>query len=495
MRVRASRKKLSELEADIVACFAYEGDKSPRGVADTRLRRELAAEMKAEGFRGLRSDVVIWNANGRYGSRRFMVVGLGKPGSVPGEAIRVGCARASRAASGIKARSLALRLPPFEGEREFAETRAAIEGAVLGSYRFDRFLTDPDRKPVKLARVEVSSDLAPNALGKASTRAQVVGRAVCLARDLVNAPPSLMNPGEVARVATSEARKHGLQCKVMKLPEIRRLGLRAMMAVGRGGHNQPRLVHLVYRPERRRRNAPKVLLVGKGVTFDSGGLNLKPGGSMETMKSDMAGSAAVLGAMTALKDLGCRAEVHGMLGLVENMTGAEAYKPGDILETWLGKTVEVGNTDAEGRLVLADVLAWGAKKVKPTCMVDLATLTGACVVALGTLAAGVFSRDDHLRNEILEAGSLAGEKLWPLPMYEEYLEPMQKGPADLRNIGDRWGGAISAALFLGEFVPKTIPWLHMDIAGPAFLEKPLPEAPSGGTGAGVRSLVRWLETL
>jgi leucyl aminopeptidase len=236
-----------------------------------------------------------------------------------------------------------------------------------------------------------------------------------------------------------------------------------------------------------------VVLLGKGVTFDSGGLNLKLGSSMLTMKGDMAGAAAVLSVMTALREVGCRAEVHGLLGLVENMTGGAAFKPGDILETFSGKTVEVGNTDAEGRLVLCDLLAYAAKRLKPDRMVDLATLTGACVVALGTRCAGVFSRHDALREEVLEAGRAAGEKLWPLPMIEEYLDPLQEGPADLKNVGERWGGAITAALFLGEFVPRDLPWLHLDIAGPAFLEKDVSGTPAGGTGAGVRTLIRWLE--
>lgn len=236
------------------------------------------------------------------------------------------------------------------------------------------------------------------------------------------------------------------------------------------------------------------MLVGKGVTFDSGGLNLKSADGMLTMKSDMAGAAAVLATMTTLKAIGCRAEVHALLGLVENMTGADAYKPGDVLDTYSGKTVEVTNTDAEGRLVLCDLLAYAAEKLRPTSMVDVATLTGACVVALGTRASGVFSRHDELTRSILAGGQAAGEKVWRLPLYEEYLKLLQRGPADLRSTGGRWGGAITAALFLGEFVPRELPWLHMDIAGPAFAESELPEARLGGTGAGVLTLMRWLES-
>jgi leucyl aminopeptidase len=262
--------------------------------------------------------------------------------------------------------------------------------------------------------------------------------------------------------------------------------------VGRGSTIPPRVVHLAYTPKGRK-SARRVLLVGKGVTFDSGGLNLKPGDSMLTMKMDMSGAATVLATMTALAELGCRAEVHGYLGLVENMTGGSAYKPGDILETWSGKTVEVGNTDAEGRLVLCDLLAWAAATRRPTHVVDVATLTGACVVALGPMCSGLFTRHDALGEELLAAAGDAGEKVWRLPLYDEYLRLIQKGPADLRNVGGRWGGAITAALFLGEFVPRELPWAHLDIAGPAFAEEESAAQAQGATGATVLTLLRWLE--
>jgi leucyl aminopeptidase len=270
--------------------------------------------------------------------------------------------------------------------------------------------------------------------------------------------------------------------------------MKALLSVSRGSAEPPRVVHLVYRPPRATaRSKKKILLVGKGVTFDSGGLDLKPAEAMLDMKMDMAGSAAVLAAMSGLADTGCRVEVHGLLGLVENMTGGAAYKPGDVLDTYLGKTVEVCNTDAEGRLVMCDLLAYGAAKLKPTHIVDVATLTGACVVALGTRATGLFTRHDDLRDALLKAATAGGEKLWPMPLYDEYLPQLQRGPADLRNLGERWGGAITAGLFLGEFLSRKQSWAHLDIAGPAFTDTELPESPVGGTGAGVSTLLRWLE--
>jgi leucyl aminopeptidase len=492
MRVRVSGRDLARLKADLAVCFAFEGDTKPRGVGDEALRKELAAQMKAEQFKGGPNDKLVWNTNGRYPSRRFLIVGLGPEADIPGENTRLGCARAARAAAGFSAGSLALRLP--SGPAAAAEeTRAGCEGALLGAYQFDRYLTDPSRRQTKLRSIELSVEGGASRAKNAAGRGEVGGRAVCLARDLVNEAPSRLTPATFGRRAAREAKAAGLRCRVIRQSELAKAGLHALLAVGRGSEVPPRVVHLTHDPGRTKSKKKKILLVGKGVTFDSGGLNLKPTDAMLTMKSDMAGAAAVLAAMTALKRLSCSAEVHGLLGLVENMTGGAAYKPGDILETHAGKTVEVGNTDAEGRLVLCDLLSYGVKRLRPALVVDVATLTGACVVALGTRATGLFTRHETMRDALLEASRAAGEKLWPLPLYDEYLQLLQKGPADLCNVGGRWGGAITAALFLGEFLPRDLPWTHLDIAGPAFTETDLPEAPIGATGAGVLTLLRWLE--
>jgi len=491
MRVRVSDKDLSRLEADLAVCFAFEGDKAPRGVAEAKLRRELAAEMKAEGFKGGSGDSLLWNASKGYPAHRFLIVGLGPEDGSCGERLRLGCARAMRSATGISARTVALRLPPASASVA-DEARAGCEGVWLGVYQFDRYITDPDRRATAPRAIELSVDGPVTRVRRAVIKGEVGGQAVSLARDLVNEAPSRLPPVAFARLAAKEARGTGLRCKVLGLPEIEKAGLSALAAVARGSAEAPRVVHLSYRPASIK-SKKKILLVGKGVTFDSGGLNLKPGDSMLTMKSDMAGAAAVLGAMTGLARLECGVEVHALLGLVENMTGGRAYKPGDILDTHAGKTVEVGNTDAEGRLVLCDLLSYGSKRLRPTHVVDLATLTGACVVALGLRASGLFTRHQALSDGLLEASHAAGEKLWPLPMYEEYLQLLQKGPADLCNVGGRWGGAITAALFLGEFLSRDLPWAHMDIAGPAFAETESPETPVGATGAGVLTLLRWLE--
>jgi len=490
MRIRVTKKGLAEQIADLAVCFAYEGDRAPRAIADASLRRHLAREMKAARFRGRPGDKLLWNANGSYRARRFLVLGLGSPAG--GGDIRIAGARAAREAQEQSAGTLALRLPDTAPETSAARAREAAEGVILGSYRFDRYLSQPERRKRELASLELSLAGSLPAARRSVSRAATDARAICIARDLVNEPPSRLTPAILARKAQRLAREGKLRSEVLGPAEIRKAGLAALLAVSRGSAEPPRVVHLVYRP-RKARTKKKTLLVGKGVTFDSGGLNLKLGDSMLTMKGDMGGAAAVLATMSVLDEIGCPTEVHALLGLVENMTGAAAYKPGDILTTWAGTTVEIGNTDAEGRLVLCDLLAWGAAKIKPTRIVDVATLTGACVVALGTRASGLFARDDELRDELLAAAAAGGEKLWALPLYDEYLSLLQKGPADLRNVGDRWGGAITAALFLGEFVPRPIPWAHLDIAGPAFTEEEIPDSVIGGTGAAVPTLLRWLE--
>ena len=487
MRITSSTKDLPRLRADLVVAFAFEGQGVPAGIADRALRTALAGVLRKERFRGRPSDAVLWNASA---ARRILVVGLGAEDTAGRiDRLRRAAMRAARKGLAGRARSLAVRLPPGASAEE---VRAVAEGVCAGSYRYDRYLTDPEARHPGIERVEISSDVARHEAQDAVGTAEAVGRAVAAARDWVNEPPSRMTPVHMAEQARRIAQEAGLAIEVLGPAQLERLRMGATLAVARGSRVEPRVVHLTYRPNGVARGGRRVALVGKGVTFDSGGLNLKTGTSMDHMKGDMAGAAAVLAAMSALAQVGCAIEVHGFLGLVENMTGADAYKPGDILETHSGKTVEVTNTDAEGRLVLADVLSWAHKTARPHAIVDLATLTGACVVALGTQCTGLFTRNAELRDQLLAAAEAAGERTWAMPMIDEYLEPMQGGPADLRNTGERWGGAISAALFLAEFLPRDVSFAHLDIAGPSFVERDSPDGAQGGTGAGVRTLLRWL---
>ena len=307
----------------------------------------------------------------------------------------------------------------------------------------------------------------------------------------MNAPPNDLNPVTLARAATRESKKLGLSCRVWNKARIEKEGMNLFLAVNKGSAIEPRMIHVVYKPTRAKK---KVVFVGKGLTFDAGGLCIKPAGSMVDMKCDMAGSATTLGIVFAAARLKLPIEVHAVVGSTENMTGAKAYRPGDIYSSLEGKTVEVINTDAEGRLVLADVLTWAARKLKPDYLIDHATLTGACMVALGPYRAALYTDDDKLASAYLEAAGSEGESFWRMPLDGE-LRAMLKSPiADLKHVGGRYGGSITAALFLKEFVEETT-WMHLDIAGPAFLDRPHRRLPKGGTGFGVATGVRFLESL
>src|SRR6266566_2854129 len=411
---------------------------------DRRVRGPLARRARAARFAGKAEETLV-----HHGERAVALLGLG-PAPVGLDAWRRAGARARQEAERERAR----RAGAYLGDAAAEVAAAFVEGFQLAGYRFAGYLSDPERRP----RVQVLT-LAGEAkqLGAPLARVAAVVQEIFHARDLVNEPASVATPRFLAERVAALAR------------EI-------------GSREEPRFIRLRWAgPGARRR----VILVGKGITFDSGGLSLKPPKSMETMKYDMAGGAAVIGAVAAAARLGLPVDVTGFVPATENLPGGRAQKPGDVIRFLNGKTVEVLNTDAEGRLVLADALALASRE-KPDAIVDLATLTGACRVALGSLFAGVMGNDERLVAKLIDAGRAAGEPLWQLPLVREYRE-------DLKNVGGE-AGTITAGLFLEEFVDG-VPWAHLDIAGPAFTEKDLPHAPRGGTGFGVRLLVRYLRDL
>jgi leucyl aminopeptidase len=357
---------------------------------------------------------------------------------------------------------------------------AAAEGFLLGSYAFSRYLTE---QPKASTRVTVTGATKADI-----KRAEIYCEATAWARDLVNEPPSGRNPEAVAEQAKDRASKAGLKVKILDEAALAKQGMNGILTVGKGSDAPPRLLLLTYEP----RGAKGFLgLVGKGITFDSGGLSIKTGEGMETMKMDCSGGAAVIAAMTALPALGLKIKVVAAVALAENMPGGSAVKPGDVIRHYGGHTSEVLNTDAEGRLVLADALAWMAEQ-GPDAMVNIATLTGAMAVALGTRVAGVLSNRPELSAELLAASERTGEPLWEMPLVDDYRKLMKSNVADIKNIsGIRQGGAITAGLFLKDFVGDT-PWAHLDIAGPAWVDKPEHYLPAGASGYGTRLLLDWI---
>jgi leucyl aminopeptidase len=439
---------------------------------------DFKASAKDNNFSGKDKELLVFYP-GRP-ARRVIAVGLGKKADFSTEKLRRAASSAARQARALDLKGISLTLPP--GDRR-ENARAVVEGAALALYEYRSFKTK-DPRPLRLRTVRVDGD--PGAV----RRAEVFARATAAARDLVNEPPSRCTPRRLAEAARAAARG-GIRVKVLDEKQIRRLGMGGLLGVAAGSSEPPRFVHLTYRSPGARKT---VALVGKGITFDSGGLCIKPADSMLHMKDDMSGSAAVIAVFQALRELRPRVNVHGIFAATENMPGCSAFKTGDILRAMNGKTMEIINTDAEGRLILADALSY-ASTLKPDAIIDMATLTGACVVALGTEISGIFTRDAVLRDSLMEAGKKEGEKLWPLPLDEDYRDLIKSDIADMKNSGGRWGGAITAGLFLQEFVGKGLKWAHLDIAGPCIVESDKPYRPAGGTGVMVRTLLRFLEDL
>ena len=416
-----------------------------------------------------------------------ILVGLGEPAGFDGNALRAATASLARAAAAAGSRSLALALP-VEGLEPGAATAAMAEAVRLSLYADHRFRSEPD--PQLLPELVTLLGL-PEGSESALRSIDGLCAGVELARQLVAAPPNVATPAALADAAATIATDHGLELKVLERSDCEALGMGAYLGVAQGSDLPPKFIHLTYRPagETRRR----VALVGKGLTFDSGGYNLKVAGSqIEMMKYDMGGSAAVLGAMRAIAQIRPEGvEVHAIVASCENMISGGAMHPGAILTASNGKTIEINNTDAEGRLTLADALVY-AGKLEPDAIIDLATLTGACVIALGGEIAGLWSSTDALAEALLAAGQAGGESFWRMPLRSSYKEGLKSAFADLKNAGPRPGGSITAALFLQDFVPKDLPWAHLDIAGTVWSDKGRGLDPAGATGFGVRTLVHWI---
>jgi len=452
---------------------------------DAAFDGRLAAALAALGATGKAGEVTRLPSAAGITAPVVVAVGVGKEpaaeGAVDGEALRRAAGAAARTLTKTARAVVALPTPDAES------VGAVAEGLALGGYAFARY-KDGDA-PLGSATI-VSVGAKAKATKAAVTRAAVVAAAVHITRDWVNTAPGDLAPAAFAAAAVAAAKDLEIDVEVLDEKAMKKGGYGGILGVGQGSANPPRLVRFAYRPAKAKAH---VALVGKGITFDSGGLSIKPATGMITMKCDMAGAASVLAATVAVARLGLPVSVTAYAPMAENMPSGAAQRPSDVLTMYGGKTVEVLNTDAEGRLVLADALV-RASAESPDVLVDVATLTGACVVALGTRVGGIMSNDDELLGTVHAIATDAGEQMWPLPLPEELREKLDSPIADLANVGDRMGGALTAGLFLKEFVGADIRWAHLDIAGPAYNDDaPHGYTPKGGTGAGVRTLVRLVE--
>jgi leucyl aminopeptidase len=442
-------------------------------------------------FSGKANTSRLIHTLGRLPTERLLLVGLGKKGDKEDERLRQAAGNAVQALRSARVASFASALH-LAGTSKTA-LAAVCEGTLLGGYAFDQYKTKDMDERFGFAGMAL---LLPKGADRKEAGAMIertvaLCRGVSLARDLVSHPGNVATTGYLANAAHELAARHNLSCEILEMDELERLGMNALLAVGKGSTEPPRLIVLEYRGGGEKERP--VVLVGKGITFDSGGISIKPGAGMEEMKTDMAGGAAVLGAMEAAAGLGLPVNLVVIIPTAENMPDGKAYKPGDVVTSLSGTTIEITNTDAEGRLVLCDALHF-AQRYKPAAMIDLATLTGACVVALGHEASGLMGNDQRLVNALKKAGEMCGERVWELPLWDGYGETMKSDIADLRNAGNRDGGSITAGWFLKQFVGTTH-WSHLDIAGTAWSDKARPCAPKGATGVGVRLLIEYLRSL
>jgi leucyl aminopeptidase len=476
------------VKAGVLVLPMFHGPKGPLpgpGVKEVGLEQAYR-DAKLTGKK-LENLLVVRRDGDRFAAGAVLLVGAGDKAELTSNVIRRVLGRAASALPRFG--TVATTFPQaVTGKGAADAVQAAVEGIVLGTYRFDRYKTaGSETKALTRIMVLGSARADAKVARDAVKRGQVVAEAVCWARDLVNTPAGDMPPAEIAREAQKMAREVGLRCKVWGKPELEKGGFGGILGVGAGSVNPPRLIELWYKGAG---TETPIALTGKGIAFDSGGLSIKDAKGMETMKCDMGGAASILATMKVIALLKPKINVIAAIPSSENMPSGSATKPGDVLTHRGGTTSEVLNTDAEGRLVLADALAYLAEK-KPKVIIDTATLTGACMIALGDQITGAMGNDDALFRDIGAAGDAVGETMWQLPLYGDYRRLIDSTVADVKNIGERYGGAISAAWFLAEFVGDT-PWIHLDIAGPAWADKVSDLGPKGGTGVPVRTLVRYV---
>ena len=494
MRIRVSGQALGSYRGPLLAAGLFEGQKleeSPLNELDLASGGWLKRLLAAGDFRGKKDEVLVQRTMGALPFQRLMLVGLGRRERFKVDTWRGALSTVARRCREMRLEEFAVAMNFPEGKGMERETMAwaSVEGILLGLYRFKGFKSKEDeelRDPTEA--ILLVRGRASGKLEKAIREAQIVSEAVCWVRDLVGMPSNKLTPQILADEALKMCKGRGLKCKVLDEKEMRALGMGALLGVASGSKEPPRLI--VVEHGKPSRTTPTIALVGKGITFDSGGISLKPAEKMDQMKDDMAGGAAVLGTLRAASELGLPLHLVGIVPATENLPSGSAYKPGDVLTTMSGQTIEVSNTDAEGRLILADAIAF-ALRYKPKVLIDVATLTGACIVALGDSIAGIMGNDLRLLEKLREAGERTGEEVWPLPLKEEYEELIKSEIADVKNAGGREAGAIQGGLFLKKFVGDT-PWVHLDIAGPVWTEKERPYRPKGPTGFGVRLLVEFL---
>jgi leucyl aminopeptidase len=493
MEFRVEQGRAEKYPCDLLLLFSFEspdGFEGPVRDVDSNWGGAISRFMKEGDFKGELYECRLFHTYGHLPATRVLLTGLGKKGEFNLERWRGASSKAGRFLRDMGIKRFAFPIKKFLDLTHEEMAESFVTGLLLGTYQFSLFKT---LEREKIREIEEGVLLGETVQEASAIReglriGKIVSGAVCMTRDLVNGPGNEITPTVLADRAREIAKEHGMAVEIFELSQAEAMGMGAFVAVAKGSQEPAKFIVLEYN---RGGSLDTVALVGKGITFDSGGLSIKPSENMERMKDDMSGAAAVLAILKAASEFAIPLHLVGIIPATENLPSGKAYKPGDILKTLSGQTVEVISTDAEGRIILSDALTYSLR-YQPKAIVDLATLTGACVIALGDYVIGLFGNDESLLRRVEEASAKTGEKVWQLPLWDEYFENLKSDAADFRNVGTRAAGAINGAIFLSKFVDK-IPWVHLDIAGPAWIEKEKPYVPRGATGAGVRLVLQLLK--
>lgn len=497
MHFLVTKSELSSAKGDLLIVNVFEDQKELKGATsavDKTMGGLLAAVIKEDHFEGKLGATLLVRPNEKLPFKRVLLIGLGKKKDFCEEVVRHVAAVGLNEAKKLRVKHLVSILHGAGNGRLPAKlcAKAIVEGATLAAYEFNSHKSEKKKIDPDVFEIVTSDARHAREAEKGIALGEIYAQATVRARELVNEPASHMRPLDLVNAAkfVAEASKGKIKIKIFDRAALTRMNANGILSVARGSDHEPFMVHLIYKPSGAKK---KLALVGKAVTFDGGGVSSRPAESLVTMKSDMAGAAAVIGAFSAFAELKPKMEIHGIFAACENLPSGKAYLPGDIIHTMSKKTVEIINTDAEGRVTLADTLFY-ASKLKPTTIIDIASLTGACMVALGEEMAGLMANRSELAQKILLAAKTAGEKIWEMPLEKNYKKLIVSEGADLRNLGlNRYGGVLTAGLFLQEFVDPQIPWAHLDMGGPAFAERVLnPYTRIGGTGFGVRTLLEMI---
>ena len=495
MNIELKEGSVLDCKDEAIVVGMFEGTKRPEGLLkklDTALKGKVNTLLSSGDFKGKLNELSLVRTEGLLKSPRLLLVGLGKKGEFERDALRQASATAAKALQrsgrgSVTMTPLSLGLVRLESEEV---GQLLTEGISLGTYRFNKYKTVHEDGKTELKQVTILAE-GPVTLKRALRRGIETGKMICdsviRVRNLVSEPSNEVTPSRLAKEAQEIGKKEGIKVTVLERDQMKKLGMGGLLGVSKGSQEPPKFIILEYNLSKKQK--PLFVFVGKGITFDSGGISIKPADKMDRMKYDMSGAAAVIGIMEAVSRLKLPIRLVGLVPTCENLPSGTSYKPGDILKALNGKTIEVLNTDAEGRLILADALSYAAR-YKPDGVVDLATLTGACVIALGNFAIGLLTNHERLAEKVKRAGEVSHERVWELPLWKEYTELIKSDIADVKNTGDGTAGTITAAAFLKEFV--SYPWVHLDIASVAWTEKEFPYLPKGGTGVGVRLLVQLL---